>query len=122
MPETAILIDDPPMESADAGGIGVPGGMIGGEKGGVPGGMIADILRTGRPPVVERPPDPPKRVEPTATAPIPVKPPRISVLQMATPIHKVDPIYPSLARSARISGVVEMVGVLGTDGRKGTNH
>jgi protein TonB len=36
---------------------------------------------------------------------------------MATPIHKVEPVYPVLARQARVSGTVELLGVLGTDGR-----
>jgi protein TonB len=45
------------------------------------------------------------------------KPPRISVIQLATPIHKVEPIYPPLAKQTRTSGTVELIGVLGTDGR-----
>ena len=36
---------------------------------------------------------------------------------MATPVHRVDPIYPPLAKQARVSGVVELMGVLGVDGR-----
>ena len=36
---------------------------------------------------------------------------------MATPIHKVEPVYPALAKQARVSGTVELLGVLGTDGR-----
>jgi protein TonB len=50
-------------------------------------------------------------------APAPARPPRISVVRLATPIHKVDPVYPVLARQARVSGIVELLGVLGTDGR-----
>jgi protein TonB len=46
-----------------------------------------------------------------------VKPPRITSIRMATPIYKVDPIYPQLAKVAGVSGVVELLGVLGTDGR-----
>ena len=33
------------------------------------------------------------------------------------PCKRVDPIYPSIARAARVSGTVELLGVLGTDGR-----
>ena len=36
---------------------------------------------------------------------------------MARPIHRVEPIYPSIARQARVAGVVELQGVIGTDGR-----
>ena len=62
---------------------------------------------------------PPEAVarEPAKPAPAPVKPPRITQLRMATPIHKVEPVYPALARQARVSGTVELLGVLGTDGR-----
>ena len=36
---------------------------------------------------------------------------------MAKVIRKVVPEYPALARSARISGVVHLVGIIGKDGR-----
>jgi protein TonB len=65
---------------------------------------------------VFRPPEAVNRA-PVTVAPAPVKPPRITQLRMATPIHKVDPVYPVLARQARVSGTVELLGVLGTDGR-----
>ena len=62
---------------------------------------------------------PPETVnrEPAKAPPVPVKPPRITQLRMATPIRKVEPVYPPLAKQARVSGVVELLGVLGTDGR-----
>jgi protein TonB len=41
----------------------------------------------------------------------------VTALKMATPIHRVDPVYPALAKQARVSGVVELIGVLGVDGR-----
>lgn len=36
---------------------------------------------------------------------------------MAMLIRKVIPVYPPLARSARISGVVHLIGTIGKDGR-----
>jgi protein TonB len=39
------------------------------------------------------------------------------LVQLARPIHRVEPRYPALARQARISGEVELAGVIGTDGR-----
>jgi protein TonB len=54
--------------------------------------------------------------EPSLTL-VAAKPVRISQLQLATPIRKVDPVYPALAKQAHISGTVELMGVLGTDGR-----
>jgi hypothetical protein len=41
------------------------------------------------------------------------KAPRITQLQMATPIRRVDPVYPKLAIAAHVSGTVELLGVLG---------
>jgi protein TonB len=63
-----------------------------------------------------RPPDTAPVTTPKAT-PTPTKPPRITVLQMAEPIQRINPIYPPIARAARIGGKVELLGVLGTDGR-----
>jgi protein TonB len=42
---------------------------------------------------------------------------RISVVCLASPIHRIDPAYPPLAVTARIQGKVRLIGVLGTDGR-----
>jgi protein TonB len=36
---------------------------------------------------------------------------------MAQLIHRVEPLYPPLARQTRVSGVVELVGIIATDGR-----
>ena len=37
-------------------------------------------------------------------------------VQMAKLIRKVIPLYPALARTARISGVVRLIGTIGKDG------
>jgi protein TonB len=110
-----MIVDDPP--EAAGGGPGVPGGVPGGVRDGVPGGLVDSIVIEGARilPVV-RPPEVINR-EPVKPPPPPVKPPRITVLRMATPLHKVEPVYPALARQARVSGTVELLGVLGTDGR-----
>lgn len=47
-------------------------------------------------------------------------PPRVKVgglVKMARLLHRVDPVYPPIARQARISGTVELTGVIGIDGR-----
>jgi protein TonB len=36
---------------------------------------------------------------------------------MARLLHRVEPVYPPLARQTRISGTVELTGVVGTNGR-----
>ena len=114
IPAIAAMIIDPPETKAS--GPGMPGGVPGGVPNGVPGGVpriIGDIV--GMVPVLH-PPEVVHR-EPVKPAPALVKPPRITVLRLATPIHKVEPIYPPLAKQARVSGTVELLGVLGTDGR-----
>ncbi|MCU1237516.1 MAG: TonB family protein [Candidatus Solibacter sp.] len=107
-----MLVDD--EAPAVAGGPYVPGAVPYGKGDGAPGGIpfgIAEALGRSVPTV--KPPEP----KPPAAATTHVAPPRITVLKMATPIHRVDPIYPPLAKQARVSGTVELLGVLGTDGR-----
>jgi protein TonB len=66
---------------------GVPGGVEGGMAGGVPGGVVGGVLGA----------------EPTR-APVRIgghiKAPRL--------LHRVDPVYPMLARQARIAGRIEL--------------
>lgn len=71
----------------------------------------------GVPPIVPGPPPPQVVAAVAAPKVTPKAPPRITVLQMAEPIQRVNPIYPQMARSTHISGKVELMGVLGTDGR-----
>jgi protein TonB len=52
------------------------------------------------------------------SAPAPIQQVRVSgALQAARLIHRVEPVYPALARQARISGTVELAGVIGTNGQ-----
>jgi periplasmic protein TonB len=54
---------------------------------------------------------------PTAHPTTPLAPLRVGgSVQMAKLIRKVIPEYPALARAARISGVVHLIGVIGKDG------
>ena len=109
----AIIVDDAPEAAASGPGvIGSPGGRTDGVPGSGP-SILDDVVRIVP---VFHPPEVVNRALVKA-APAPVKPPRITQLRMATPIHKVDPVYPGLARQARVSGTVELLGVLGTDGR-----
>ncbi len=64
--------------------------------------------------VVEIPVAPPE----TRAAPAPT--PRVRVggnVQLPVPIERTEPVYPEIARKARIGGTVEIEGVIGTDGR-----
>ena len=65
-------------------------------------------------PIVVAPPPPPKPAEtqkPTS-APIAVG----GDVQMAKLVRRVIPLYPPIARSARISGIVRLIGTIGKDG------
>ena len=87
--------DLPPPVSAGVVG-GVPGGMAGGSPGGVIGGIISST------PVAPPPPPPPPKVE---------APKRIRVggqVQSAMAISRPNPIYPPLAKQARIQGTVRL--------------
>ena len=52
--------------------------------------------------------------------PVPAAPKQVMVggrVKMARLIHGVEPLYPPLARQMRVSGVVELAGIIATDGR-----
>src|SRR5262249_3016185 len=105
-----VIIDDPADAPVAVGG---PGGVPGGVPNGIPGGIPSSIFDpAGRPPVMPRPPEPVRTtVAPPTKDPTPAPAKRISIVKAATPIRRVDPIYPPLARTAGISGTVELVGV-----------
>jgi protein TonB len=97
----------PPSSSGGVVG-GVPGGVAGGQPGGVLGGILGGI------PSAAPPPPPPPKQEKAPT------PQRIRVggnVQAAMLVSQPKPIYPPLAKQARISGTVELSAVIGKDGR-----
>ena len=76
---------------------GVPGGLPGGSMGGVMGSIIGGT--------------------PTAVPKVAVQ--RVRVSQGVTAglvIHKVQPMYPPLARTARVQGAVQLAAIIGKDG------
>jgi len=78
---------------------GVPGGVPGGSMGGVIGGIIGQTTTTVVPKVAT--------------------PQRVRVSQGVSEgllVHQVRPVYPPLARSARIQGAVVLQAVIGKDG------
>jgi protein TonB len=88
---------------------GVVGGVVGGIPGGAAGGVLGGVL--GGIPTAAPPPPPVK--EKAAT------PSRIRVggnVQQANLIRKVTPLYPPLAKQARIQGVVRFTAIIGKDG------
>jgi len=101
IPKKVAMIkeDEPPPASGVAGVVGgVPGGVPGGAMGGVLGGIIGNT---------------PTVVPKAAT------PQRVRVSQGVSQgllVHQVKPVYPPLARQARIQGVVVLQAVISKDG------
>ncbi len=105
---TEPVLDDPPADAP---------GVIGGRDTGANvalGPLLDSVVRV----------DAPKRQADAAPASAPQSAPatiqqvRVSgAVQAARLIHRVDPVYPMLARQARVSGTVELAGVIGTNGQ-----
>jgi protein TonB len=113
VPKTIKPLDEPP-DLAPIGGIDGKPWIVG-----VPWNEETDNLATRvvaqiRP--VPRPSEPVRHAAP-AVAPTPTAPLRLSRVELATPLHRVEPVYPPLAITAHVQGVVQLMGVLGTDGR-----
>jgi protein TonB len=94
----------PPMPGA--GGVvgGVPGGIPGGQLGGVIGGVIGGIISSTSSPV---------------HVPKLMAPQRVRVSQGVTNgwlIHKVEPLYPLLAKTARVQGTVVLKAIIDKEG------
>jgi protein TonB len=109
--EIAMIKEDelPPV----SGGVGVIGGVPGGVPGGTPGGVIGGIISSV--PQAAPPPPPPVVKE----APKAVAPQRIRVggnVQQAKLVNQPKPVYPPLAKQARIQGTVRFNAIIGRDG------
>ena len=107
--EIAMIKEEelPPVSGA----VGVVGGVPGGVPGGTPGGVIGGII--GSVPTAA-PPPPPVKEAPKAAAPQ-----RIRVggnVQQAKLIRQPKPVYPPLARQARIQGTVRLTAIISKDG------
>ena len=88
---------------------GAVGGVIGGTPGGQIGGVIGGIISNA--PMIAPPPPPKKKPPPT--------PKRIRVggaVQRANLIKQVKPVYPALARQARIQGTVRLTAIIAKNG------
>jgi len=107
IPEKVALITDPeqPIAPAQDSGLRVVGV--------VPGGAPNSLFLGGRAPVIA--PPPPPVVQPKQ----PAAPQRVTVggkIQDALLVRKASPVYPPLARQARISGTVRLQAIIGVDG------
>jgi len=105
-----IREDELPPPTTGVGGVvgGVPGGVAGGAVGGVLGGIIGGVPSAAPPP-----PPPPKKVEVAAA------PQRIRIggsVQQAKLVRQPHPVYPPLAKQARIQGTVKLTAIISKDG------
>jgi protein TonB len=108
IPEKAAIIQDPEFEPAVGAGVGVPGGF--GDSPGSGSGVIDSLVRS-MPPAAP-PPQPVAR-----EAPKPIK--RIVVggnVQKGKMLSGPLPIYPPLARQARVAGTVRLQAVISREG------
>jgi protein TonB len=112
VPKEVAMIKEEELPPPSAGVAGVVGGVPGGVAGGTPGGVIGGIIGS-IPTAAPPPPPPPVKTEK------PVTPQRIRVggnVQQAKLIRQPRPIYPPLAKQARIQGVVKLNAIIGRDG------
>jgi protein TonB len=109
IPDRVAMIEDAPSA-----GQGVNGAIAATDLARIAVGVLDQVMR---------PAAPPRAVEPGGSQPVksaPAEPARYKVggvVHLARLVHRVDPVYPPIARQARISGVVELTGVIGVDGR-----
>jgi protein TonB len=113
VPKQVAMIKEDELPPPSSGVVGVVGGVPGGVPGGTPGGVIGGII--GSVPTAAPPPPPPVKKE----EPKPVAPQRIRVggnVQQAKLVRQPRPVYPPLAKQARIQGVVRLNAIIGRDG------
>src|SRR3954471_15246084 len=97
----------PPMAGTPGVVAGVPGGVPGGTPGGVLGGIIGAVPSAA-------PPPPPVKEAPKAVTPKSI---RVGGNVMAAKlIRQPKPVYPPLAKQARLQGTVRFNAVIGKDG------
>ncbi len=111
IPDQTPVILDPPTQSPVSTGPYVPGAIYDGRAAGT--GILPSAASIAPPPPVAKATAP----EPVRTAAPPAERIRVgSGVQEAKIITKVIPVYPALARQARVSGTVELLGVIARDG------
>ena len=103
IPKEVAKIVDAPEEMEGYGGVvgGVPGGVPGGKMGGVLGGVLGGLTGPLKPP----PPPPTKPVRVGGN----IQPPQL--------IRRIEPLYPAIAKQARIQGEVRIDAIIDVSGR-----
>jgi periplasmic protein TonB len=112
VPKEIAQIKEEELPPAASGAFGVVGGVPGGVAGGTPGGVLGGIIGS-VPTAAPPPPPPPKKEGP------PPPPKRITIggnVQQAKLVRQPKPVYPPLAKQARISGIVHLAAVISANG------
>ena len=112
VPKDIATIKEEELPPPSSGAVGVQGGIPGGVAGGAAGGVLGGILNSVPTASVAPPPPPPKKVEAPIT--------RMRVggnVQQAALLNHPSPVYPPLAKQARIQGTVELSAVISKEGR-----
>jgi periplasmic protein TonB len=111
VPTGVAKIDDADLELAMTGpafpGSQIPGATYSSGPGVFGGSGTSPVI----PPPSPRPPDPPQTKQPTTTRIV-----QTSELDPAQILKRVAPVYPEMAKRMRVSGTVELRGIIGTDG------
>jgi protein TonB len=114
IPKEIAMIKEEELPPPTSGAVGVVGGVPGGVPGGTPGGVIGGII--GSVPTAAPPPPPPPPVKKEEK---PAAPKRITIggnVQQAKLVRQPKPVYPPLAKQARISGIVHLAAVISSNG------
>jgi len=105
IPKDIAMIKEEDLPPPSAGVVGgVTGGVAGGSMGGVLGGIVGAVPMAAPPPPKVEKPKTPARIRVGGN------------VQAANLIRKVVPVYPTLAKQARIQGTVRFQAIIGKDG------
>ena len=105
-----VIVDEPAFAAFSS----VPGALIAAEVRGAS-GILRNLMENAL-----APPPAPAKADPSAKPREPDAPRRVflgGAVKQAVLVRRVEPVYPLLALRTRVSGVVNLEGVIGTDGR-----
>jgi protein TonB len=110
IPKEVATIKEDELPPPVSGVAGVPGGVPGGVAGGVGGGVLSGIMNSV--PAAAPPPPPPPKVEKKE-----IQRQRIGGNVIAASLIRAPkPVYPQLAKQARIQGIVKLSAIISTTG------